>query len=59
MTLLIMNNEITPDETKSTITSLKSGKVSLDEMIANEILKLLNSDDTSFLTNLFNICLKK
>ena len=42
MTLLIMNNEITPDETKSTITSLKSGKVSLNEMIANEILKLLN-----------------
>ena len=54
-----LNCEITIDETRSIISSLKIGKASSDDMIANDILKLLNDENITFLTNLFNICLDK
>ena len=38
-----LNNSISMEEVKSTISSLKSGKASSQDMINNEILKNLNS----------------
>ena len=51
-----LNGCITPKEVKTTITSLKSGKASSDDMINNEILKLLNDENVQLLTDLLNFC---
>ena len=51
-----LNSEITIEEVKTTISSLKSGKASSKDMIANEILKTLNRHNVTFLTDLFNAC---
>ena len=53
----ILNKSITKEEVKSTISSLKSAKASSDDMVANEILKLLNDSNSDLLTDLLNICL--
>ena len=37
----------------------RKGKASSDDMIANELLKSLNYENTLLLTDLFNICLEK
>ena len=55
----ILNNPITYEETRGTISTLKKGKASSDDMIANELLKSLNYENTLLLTDLFNICLEK
>ena len=51
-----MDSPITLEEVKKTIDSLKSGKASSDDMIVNELLKLLNDDNISLLTDLLNYC---
>ena len=53
----ILNSRITDEEVQSTIKSLKSGKASSDDMIANEILKSLDPNNTSLLTDFLNTCL--
>ena len=55
----ILNSPITYEETRGTISTLKKGKASSDDMIANELLKSLNYENTLLLTDLFNICLEK
>ena len=55
----ILNSPITYEETRGTISALKKGKASSDDMIANELLKSLNYENTLLLTDLFNICLEK
>ena len=53
----ILNNKITQEEVQTTAKSLKCGKASGNDMIANELLRSLNSDNYSLLTSLFNTCL--
>ena len=51
-----LNEFITTEEVNSGIKSLKSGKASSMDMISNEILKTLDSDHRSLLTDMFNAC---
>ena len=53
----ILNGTISIDETISSISSLKSGKASSQDMINNEIIKSLNRENVALLTQLFNSCL--
>ena len=55
----ILNNPINYGETRGTISTLKKGKASSDDMIANKLIKSLNYENTLLLTDLFNICLEK
>ena len=52
-----LNNPITLDEMKETISTLKRGKASSMDMISNEILKSLDKCNLDFLNKLFNTCL--
>jgi exonuclease III len=52
-----LNNDISPNEVKSAIKSLKAGKASSLDMISNEILKCLDCNHLTFLTTIFNACL--
>ena len=49
----ILNKKFTEAEVQLTIKSLKSGKASSDDMIANDIPKLHDSKNSSLLTYLF------
>ena len=53
----ILNCIITHTEVETAIKSLKSGKASSDDMIANDILKCLDHNNSSLLTHLLNTCL--
>ena len=52
----ILNMPIALNEVISVIKSLKSGKASSIDMVSNEILKHLDTEHQTFLTNYFNIC---
>lgn len=53
----LLNDIISEDEVRHSISQLKSGKASSLDMISNEIIKSLDSNNVSLLTKLFNICL--
>ena len=52
-----LNCRISTEEISHGIRLLKSGKASADDMIANELLKWLNTRNIETLRELFNICL--
>ena len=55
----ILNSPITFNEISNTIKTLKSGKASSDDLIANEILKGLDHENIITLLHLLNLCLDK
>ena len=52
-----LNCQITTDELTYSIRQLKVGKAASEDMISNEILKWLNTENLNTLKDLFNICL--
>ena len=52
----ILNSHITKEEVQTVISSLKPGKASSFDQIANEILKSLTHENIDLLTKLFNHC---
>ena len=54
---LTLNDEISIDEVRRSISSLKSGKAASLDMIINEIIKSLDSRNVAILTKLYNTCL--
>ena len=52
----LLNKEITITEVLNSISSLKSGKASSNDMISNEILKYLQASNVDVLTRIYNTC---
>lgn len=55
----ILNSDITSDEIDRSIAQLKTGKSSSDDLILNDMLKLLTCESKKVIQKLFNLCLHK
>lgn len=55
----ILNGEITSDEINRSISQLKTGKSSSDDLVLNDMLKLLSNESKRAIKSLFNLSLNK